>query len=97
MKTYHGICHEKKCILCKIKSPFTLAAADFFGATFVGLTSVLGAFAPDFFAFLGLSDSDADEAELRVVLVVGKAFVLGLLEGTFLLFFLDFSSAELLE
>lgn len=58
---------------------------------------------PGFF-FLGLSDSEADEAELLVVLVTGAALVLGRLEGAFLAFFLDFSSelldaeeAELLE
>ena len=50
---------------------------------------------PDFF-FLGLSDSDAEDAELRVVLAMGAALVLGRLEGAFLGFFLDFSS-ELLE
>lgn len=83
--------------------------ADFLGAILgpappallpLGSALPLASFLPDFLAdFLaaGLSDSDADEAELRVVLVVGNAFVLGLREGAFLLlcFFLDFSSPEL--
>lgn len=54
----------------------------------------------DFLLFFGLSDSEADEAELLVVLVVGNAFVLGLRDGVFcfllVLVLFDFSS-ELLE
>ena len=45
----------------------------------------------DFLA-AGLSDSEAEDAELLVALAVGKAFVLGLLDGAFLAFFFDFSS-----
>ena len=67
------------------------------GATFVALASALGTLDPVFLVFFGLSDSEAEEAELLVVRVEGKALVLGLLEGTFLAFFLVFSSAELLE
>ena len=103
-----------KVLLVVLLSPaLGLAVADFFGATLVALVSaleddgalLLAAFLLDFF---GLSDSEADEAELLVVLVVGNALVLGLLEGTFLdllaflslllLLLLAFSSlAELLE
>ena len=104
-----------KVLLVVLLSPaLGLAVADFFGATLVALVSaleddgalLLAAFLLD---FLGLSDSEADEAELLVVLVVGNALVLGLLEGTFLdllaflsllelLLLLAFSSlAELLE
>ena len=81
----------------KNRLPFGLAVADFFGATFVALASALGTLDPVFLVFFGLSDSEAEEAELLVVRVEGKALVLGLLEGTFLAFFLVFSSAELLE
>ena len=77
--------------------PFGFAVADFLGATFVALASALGTLDPVFLVFFGLSDSEAEEAELLVVRVEGKALVLGLLEGTFLAFFLVFSSAELLE
>ena len=80
-----------------------LAVADFLGPwTLVALVSaflaffsafLLSAFLLDFF---GLSDSEAEEAELLVVLVVGNALVLGLLEGTFL-DFLSFFSLLLLE
>ena len=48
------------------------------------------------FFFFGLSDSEADEAELLVVLVTGAALVLGRLDGAFFGFFFDLSS-ELLE
>ena len=51
---------------------------------------------PPAFFFLGLSDSEADEAELLVVLVTGAALVLGRLDGAFFGFFFDLSS-ELLE
>ena len=90
-----------------------LAVADFLGATFGPLPvfveeSALAALAllfellpeADFLPFFGLSDSEADEAELLVVLVVGNAFVLGLRDGAFcfllVLVLFDFSS-ELLE
>ena len=85
-----------------------LAVADALGAILgfalveapsdlAALESVL--FLSDFLLFFGLSDSEAEEAELLVALAVGKAFVLGLLEGTFFflsLFFEAFCSSELL-
>ena len=68
-------------LLAFLSPAFGLAVADFFGATF--LTSAAFEAWP-FLAFFGLlSDSDADEAELRVFLVVGSAFVLGLRDGVF--------------
>ena len=105
-----------KVLLVVLFSPaLGLAVADFLGPwTLVALVSsfddfgafLLSAFLLDFF---GLSDSEADDAELLVVLVVGNALVLGRLEGTFLvllaflslllelfLFALFPSSAELL-
>ena len=105
-----------KVLLVVLLSPaLGLAVADFLGPwTLVALVSsfddfgafLLSAFLLDFF---GLSDSEADDAELLVVLVVGNALVLGRLEGTFLvllaflslllelfLFALFPSSAELL-
>ena len=89
----------------RLLAPFSpalgLAVADFLGAILGGpaLLSPLdpGAVVADFLFFFGISDSEAEEAELLVVRVVGKALVLGLRDGTFLAFFLDLSSAELLE
>jgi hypothetical protein len=78
-----------------------VAVADFLGAALGPPAALPSAFEPadDFFDFVfdRLSDSEADEAELRIVLVVGKALVLGRREGTFLDFFFDFSSPELTE
>ena len=89
---------------------FGLAVADFLGATLGPLpvfddASVLPALSvfaeslADFLLFFGLSVSEAEEAELLVVLAVGNALVLGLRDGAFcfLFFLFDFSSAELLE
>ena len=99
-------------LLAAFSPALGLAVADFLGAILGPLPafadeSALAAlaealfelFCADFLLFFGLSDSEAEEAELLVVLVVGKAFVLGLRDGTFcflFLFFDDFSS-ELLE
>ncbi len=81
---------------------FGLAVADFLGATFVeALASFLPPIAePAFTGFCLLcfdlfvdSDSEALEADERVVLVVGSALVLGRRDGGFLVFcFFDLSS-----
>ena len=81
--------------LAPFSPAFGLAVADILGAILGRLFLASFLALPDFF-FLGLSDSEAEDAELRVVLAMGAAFVLGRLEGAFLGFFLDFSS-ELLE
>ena len=97
--------------LAALSPALGLAVADFLGATLGPLPvfeeeSVLAALAvllsllADFLLFLGLSDSEADEAELLVALVAGNAFVLGLRDGALafllVLVLFDFSS-ELLE
>ncbi len=87
--------------LAPFSPAFGLAVADFLGATLgppATLASFLAVATVPFLLpfFAGLSDSEAEEAELLVALAVGKALVLGLRDGTFLVFFFDFSS-ELLE
>ena len=98
------------CLAVAFSPALGLAVADFLGAilgplpafveasALAALAALVELFCADFLLFFGLSDSEAEEAELLVVLVVGKAFVLGLRDGTFcfLFLFFDFSS-ELLE
>ena len=81
-----------------------VAVADFFGAilgvTCLTLSFLLAELPPEPEAFLFpffvcISDSEAEEAELRVVL--GKALVLGLRDGTFFAFFFDALASELLD
>lgn len=81
--------------LAPFSPAFGFAVADFLGAIF-GRLLLASFFELLNFFFLGLSDSEAEDAELRVVLAMGAALVLGRLDGAFLGFFLDFSS-ELLE